>query len=236
MTKKDLVLDFTSLLDVILIILFVVITGVGQASIDAKEALEEKESENTLIRSELSQKEKDSIKLIEENRSMAMIVEAMKKEASKLSQENNILKAAANRRDIDVGKLYESLMKKSEKYTLICIPFVNDENNEKDEVEVKLYSGENGREQEALASVILEHDFNLSTEERSFKNREMQEELYQVLDKNIHDSDVELLLFTVQYTYGDKNFSQSDLDIIDGAIKDIESRRNKTCFVDRVKQ
>ena len=36
MKKRDLVLDFTSLLDVIMIILFVVISSMGQASFNAK--------------------------------------------------------------------------------------------------------------------------------------------------------------------------------------------------------
>lgn len=234
MKKRDLVLDFTSLLDVIMIILFVVITSVGQTSIDAKNELQSAKEEKTAIKTVLAEGEKEKQKLKEEQKSLMAELETVSEELSRLSKENNVLKAASNRTDIDPAKLYESLMRKSEKFTIICLPFVGQ--SEKDEVEVKLYSGEAGKEQEALASVIFEHDFSLSSEERNFKNKEMQERLYQILDRNIKNSDISLILFMVQYTYGDKNFSQSDLDIIDGAIKDIELRRNKTCFVDRVKQ
>ena len=54
MKKRDLVLDFTSLLDVIMIILFVVISNMGQASLDAKKAAEAKMAENIGIQQNLS--------------------------------------------------------------------------------------------------------------------------------------------------------------------------------------
>lgn len=236
MKKKDLVLDFTSLLDVIMIILFVVITSVGQTSIDAKEELKEAKAEKTSIQKELQKEEDAGLKLKEEAKALMVKLEELKKEKEDLDKENRLLKAMRDKTASDTKELYESLMKKSKKFTLVCLPFKNASQSGKEEVEIKLYSGENGGEQEVLSSVIFEHDFSLSSEERSFKNRRMQEELYKAFDRHIKDSDTELLIFTVQYTYGDKSFSQSDLDMIDGAIKELERRRNKTCFIDRVKQ
>ncbi len=59
MKKRDLVLDFTSLLDVIMIILFVVISSMGQASFDAKEMAQNQMKENAGIQQELEASRQD---------------------------------------------------------------------------------------------------------------------------------------------------------------------------------
>ncbi len=53
MKKRDLVLDFTSLLDVIMIILFVVISSMGQASFNAKEEAQKQLEENAKVEQNL---------------------------------------------------------------------------------------------------------------------------------------------------------------------------------------
>ncbi len=61
MKKWDLVFDFTSLLDIIMIILFVVIFGMKQASLDAqKEAQEQMEENYAALQKELEQLTKEN--------------------------------------------------------------------------------------------------------------------------------------------------------------------------------
>lgn len=232
--KRDLVLDFTSLLDVIMIILFVVLAGVGQASIDAKEELKVKKEENQFFREALVKKEEDKSKLEKKNMTLADELSKLLEDNKKLAEENKLLQATSSRMDLDPRVSYENLMKKSLKFTLVCTPFVASPEGNKDEVEVKLYLGTRGKDQEALSRIVIEHDFSLTPEERVFKNERMKEELYQILERSI-SYETELLLFTVQFTYEDKNFSQSDLDIIEGAIKDLERRKSKTCFIEKVR-
>ena len=56
MKKRDLVLDFTSLLDVIMIILFIVMSTMGQASSDVQKEAQAQVEDNA----EMQQKLKDS--------------------------------------------------------------------------------------------------------------------------------------------------------------------------------
>lgn len=216
MKKRDLVLDFTSLLDVIMIILFVVISGMGQASMNAKKEAEEKIKEVEGIKKELS-----------------VTRTSLEEKVDSLLKENETLKAKAESQDMDEAKLYESLMEKSTKITLVCLPYVNDGKNE---VKIRIYSGRGGREQEERSSVIFNHDFNLSREERLSENAKMQERMYQALEKEVSGIETRLVLVEIQYTYGDKNFSQSDLDVINGAVQDLERKLNKTCYIDKMKQ
>ena len=55
-------------------------------------------------------------------------------------KENNLYKTE----DIDKGLLYESLMEKSKKITLICTPYINSNKSNSNEVEITVYSGESG--------------------------------------------------------------------------------------------
>ena len=103
MKKRDLVLDFTSLLDVIMIILFVVISSMGQASFHAKEEAE-KQIEDT----------KQSLKDLQNKyNEMGADNEELQKQIEELVKENNLYKTE----DIDKGLLFEKLMEESKKIT-----------------------------------------------------------------------------------------------------------------------
>ena len=93
-----------------------------------------------------------------------------------------------------------------------------------------------GGEQEALDIVIFTHNFNLTREERMIKNAEMQADMYRSLENIIKGNDLEFVFITIEYTYGDKNFSQTDLNNIIKAVDDLERNYSITCYIDKVKQ
>ena len=121
MKKRDLVLDFTSLLDVIMIILFVVISSMGQASFNAKEEAQKQMEENAGIQQELEIAQQSLQHLQNEYDEMGANNQELQKQVQELMKENNLYK----REDIDKALLYESLMEDSKKITLICTPYIN---------------------------------------------------------------------------------------------------------------
>lgn len=232
MKKRDLVLDFTSLLDVIMIILFVVISSMGQASFDAKEMAQNQMKENAGIQQELEDSRQDLGTLQNKYDDMVIYCDSLQQQIKELIKENNLYKTE----DIDRELLYESLIEKSKKITLICTPYINSNKSDGNEVEITVYSSESGDEQEALDIVIFTHNLDLTRDERIVKNAEMQADMYKSLENLIKDTDLDLVFFTIEYTYGDKNFSQTDLNNIVRAIDDIERNYSVTCYIDKVKQ
>lgn len=236
MRKRDLVLDFTSLLDVIMIILFVVLSNIGQVSYDAKEEAQARMEENIKMQQELNEIQ---LALADLQNKYDETVEnngELKKQLEELSNENNLYKAKDAKADVDEAQLYESLMEKSQKITLICKPYINSNKSDSNEVEITIYSAENGDEQEAFGVVIFTHNFDLTREERAIKNAEMRDGMYRSLENIIKDKDLKFILITIEYTYGDKNFSKTDLNNILGAIDDIERNYSLTCYIDKIKQ
>lgn len=233
MRKKDLVLDFTSLLDVIMIILFVVLSTMGQAS---KEEAQAKIQENVELHQELSDFQQVLTNLQNEYDKINLSNEELQKQLEELSNENNLYKARYDSKNINEAQLYESLMQKSQKITLVCTPYINSSKSDGNGVEITLYSEKVEDEQESFDVVIFPHNFDLTKEERAIKNAEMQANMYNALESIIKDNDLKLVLITIEYTYDDKNFSQSDLNNIVGAIDDIERNYSVTCYIDKIKQ
>ena len=60
--------------------------------------------------------------------------------------------------------------------------------------------------------------------------------MYSSLENLIKGNDLELIFITIEYTYGDKNFSQTDLNNIIKAVDDLERNYSITCYIDKVKQ
>lgn len=236
MKKRDLVLDFTSLLDVIMIILFVVISNMGQASLNAKEEAQAKMEENIGIQQELKNIQQALIDLQSEYDAISINNDDLQKQIEELSKENNLYKARDDEADINEAQLYESLMEKSQKITIICTPYTNSNKSDSNEVEITIYSTKVGDEQEEVEIVTFTHNFDLTREERVIKNAEMQADMYKSLENVIKNNDLELALITIEYTYGDKNFSQTDLNNIIRAVNDIERNYSITCYIDKVKQ
>ena len=231
MKKRDLVLDFTSLLDVIMIILFIVMSTMGQASSDVQKEAQAQVEDNAEMQQKLKDSQHDLMDLQNEYAEMVANNGELQKQLEDLLEERELYKM-----DVDEMLLYEELMKKSKKITLICKPYINPNKSDSNEGEVTVYSGDNGEEQEALDVVTFTHNFNLSREERSEKNAQMRENMYRSLENIIGDKDLERVFITIEYTYGDKGFSKIDLDNIMGAVEDIERNYSITCYIDKIKQ
>lgn len=236
MKKKNIALDFTSLLDIIMILLFIVISTMGMNTLNAKRDLETEMAKKAAAETELSRKVEEVSKLEEDAEAMKAAYEEEALKAQRLEDENNMLKAVTFESNIDKTKLYESLMRKTQKLTLICTPKRIEGQKEAHEVEVAIYTAKGSEDQEALSKVLIEHNFGLTREERLRKNSEMREFLYASLAEIVKSNEAQLYLISIQYSYGDVNFSQTDLEIIEEAIKDIERRLNKSCYVEKLKQ
>lgn len=239
MRKKNIGLDFSSLLDIIMILLFVVTSTMGINSINVKRELEAESSKKEAIQAELNLKSEKVSKLEEAVSELKSSFEEKVGELETLEAENLMLKSLTFNSKIDERALYESLMRKSKKLTLKCTTKSLTEKrageNEAHEVEVTIYSDRASEDMEALGTVILEHNFSLTREERLRRNAEMKEFLYASLAELVKTAEAELYLISIQYDYKDVNFSQVDLEIIEEAIKDLERRLNKSCYIERLK-
>ena len=212
MKKRDLVLDFTSLLDVIMIILFVVVSNMGQNALNVQA---------------------ESKKQAEE---LQNIVDTLTKENEDLKHQNELLSALAGKSDINESEVLDALLKKSAQITLDCNTYVDEEKSDSNRVDVTIYKGKGIEDQESDGTISFSHNLNLSTDEREEKNAAMQRDMLIKLKDVIEPLDVELVIISIQYKYDDVNFSVSDLNNIVGAIDDLERELGITCFVDNIKR
>ncbi len=235
MKKRDIVLDFTSLLDVIMIILFLIIAGMKQTSDNTDNGLKEKderiaqlENEIEKVNSELELSSSDLKKEVSEKNDIKLSYDELKNEYDLLSAEKGF-------DEIEDNVLLETLLNKTDKLVFNCTSYSKENNSDEASVEIKIYFAENGKDPEEINMAVLKHDFRLNSEERKKKNAEMQANLFKILKDVVSDSDSDCILATIQYPYNDKNFSQTDLEIIYGALNDIETSCSKKCFTDKVK-
>ncbi len=241
MGKKNILLDFTSLLDVIMIILFVVICKLGQASMEvnasaqeaiakadvAQEALEEAQGALEDAQAELERMTKrDTIQ--------TSIIEELEGRNEALTVENEELKAAAEE-SFDREKVMEELLGNSLNLQLICSTYTDENKSASQMVNITIYKEQESEELEAGRIVTFVHDYELSAERRAVKNAQMQKELYDALYEAWRGSNADFLLISVEYTYADVNFSQTDLDIIYGAVEDLERECGIKCFINKIK-
>lgn len=152
-----------------------------------------------------------------------------------LEKENLRLSAKDGESGIDSADLYEALMQSAAKITLFCETHENSEKTKSNEVEITVYAGKD-EDFAQRGIVVFPHDFGLSKTKRAEANTKMKADLYAVLEEILADDPSELVLITVEYTYGDINFSQTDLDIIAAAAEDVESLMHKTCYIDKIKK
>lgn len=217
MKKKELILDFTSLLDVIMILLFVVISNMNQTSLaineEAEKAVAEAQSQYADMNSRL---------------------EELQNEYNMLQNEYDYLKITTDY-DADDTSVYEATIERMAKVVLICNTDENDLTGNY-EVKIDLYlDGNMNGESTFLESVIIEHDLDLSREEREKFNAEQVLNVTKVLSGALRDVDKEMIWVSIQYAYDDENFSSSDLRIIKESIHNLQRSFSKTCYVDEIK-
>lgn len=217
MKKKELILDFTSLLDVIMILLFVVISNMNQASISVNEETK------TALSEAQSQIEDFSNQL-----------EDMRMEYDSLQNEYDYLKITTGY-DANDMTVYEATIERVAKVILICNTSKNAITGNY-EVSVDIYLSENvSGESSFVESVIIEHDLDLTQDERREFNAEQILNMTRVLSNVLRDVDESMIWISIQYAYDDENFSNSDLRIIRESINNLERSFAKSCYTDEIR-
>lgn len=248
MKKRELILDFTSLLDVIMILLFVVISNMSLASVNANAAAkEETEAAKEALAAEQLQAEEAAEKIAELNEKLAELEGVNQKNAdlelelqvllenhTALLEEYDYLKIIT---DFDASdtSAYGQVIERMTKVLLLCETGVNEDTG-MPEVRVGIYrSGQETEEETYVTSVRLVHDFSLTKEEREKLAAEQVTEMTKALSGALRENSEEVIWCSVQYAYDDENFSRSDLEVIDEAIRNLERSFSKTCFMEKIK-
>ncbi|MBR4019415.1 MAG: hypothetical protein IKK12_07685, partial [Clostridia bacterium] len=168
MKKKELMLDFTSLLDVILILLFIVIANMNQASAavgeeltaqltDSEARIQMLEEERTQLSAQL-----EEMRISEaENAAVIQEFDQLQERFEALQEEYDHLKITTNYDEDDIS-VYREAIEKTTRVVLMCDTSLNPATGNQ-EVKVDIYfdSGEEGK-QSYVSSVVLVHDFSLS--------------------------------------------------------------------------
>ena len=248
MKKRELILDFTSLLDVIMILLFVVISNMSLVSANANAAAkEETEAAKEALAAEQFQTEEAAEKIAELSEKLAELEEVKQNNAdlelelqvllenhTALLEEYDYLKIIT---DFDASdtSAYGQVIKRMTKVLLLCETGRNEETGFP-EVRVGIYrSGETAEEQTYVTSVVLLHDFSLTKEERAELTAEQVTEMTRALSGALRENSEAVVWCSVQYAYDDENFSHSDLEVIGEAIRNLERSFSKTCFMEKIK-
>ena len=248
MKKRELILDFTSLLDVIMILLFVVISNMSLASVNANAAAkEETEAAKEALAAEQLQAEEAAEKIAELSEKLAEL-EGVKQNNADLELELQVLleNHTALLEEYDYLKIitdfdasdtsaYGQVIKRMTKVLLLCETGRNEETGFP-EVRVGIYrSGQGAEEETYVTSVRLVHDFSLTKEEREKLAAEQVTEMTKALSGALRENSEEVIWCSVQYAYDDENFSQSDLEVMNEAIRNLERSFSKTCFMEKIK-
>lgn len=248
MKKRELILDFTSLLDVIMILLFVVIGNMSLASANVNAAArEETEAAQEALAAEQLQAEEAAEKIKElegklaelegvnqKNADLELELKVLLENHTALLEEYDYLKIIT---DFDASdtSAYGQVIERMTKVLLLCETGQNEATG-LPEVRVGIYRSD-GTEQEKsfVTSVVLTHDFSLSKEERAEFTAGQVTELTKALSGALRGNTEEVVWCSVQYAYDDENFSQSDLEVIGEAIRNLERSFSKTCFMEKIK-
>lgn len=216
--KKDLILDFTSLLDVIMILLFVVICNMSKASLEANENA--KKSQESLADAETK-------------------LEDMQDKLDALSADNEALNMELSGYQINSGdpvsdEAYEAILGSTTKVIMKCETGMDTETN-KHMVSIDIViKNKDETARQTTAKII--HDFDLSRRERDEFNAKQIGSIKEELKKYLTYSDTKLIWVLIEYDYRDENFSNADLEIIHDAVEMIEADKNVTCYIEEMKK
>lgn len=246
MKKRQLILDFTSLLDVIMILLFVVISNMSIASlkvneeasqnaIEAGAQIETLTGEKQELLLQLESAKEDSEEYRNAYDEVLASLKELESKYAGLQEEYDYLKIVTGY-DSNNTLVYEEALKRMAKVVLIC-DTGTDAATGNPCVEIKIYRSESGAEtqQSYAESVKVIHDFSLTKDERAKFNAEQVIEVTKALSGVLRNEANNIIWFLVQYKYDDENFSNTDLEIISKAIENLEKSFSKSCYMEEVK-
>ncbi|MBO5227732.1 MAG: hypothetical protein J6B39_01910 [Lachnospiraceae bacterium] len=247
MKKRQLILDFTSLLDVIMILLFVVISNMSIASLKVNEEASQSameagaqidrltgEKEDLLLQLETLEKQGEEYE--QAYMEAASSLKELEGAYTKLQEDYDYLKIVTDY-DPDNTLVYEEALKRMAKIVLICETGI-DTATGNPFVEVKIYRSGAGAvdvQQAYAESFKIVHDFSLTKDERIKFNAEQVIAVTKALSGVLRDEVNNIIWFSVQYEYDDENFSNTDLEIISKAVENLERSFAKSCYVEEVK-
>jgi len=241
--KREKNLDFTSLLDVIMILLFIVLSGIGRKAQITEAELQKAESRAQATEAELQKAESRAAKLDES-------VQAYEGEIAKLAAENidlnteldAVLEQYTDLRTIaDYGsdnnyrKAYPAVLRRVAKSTIVCLP-EPEAHSDRWNVRVDVYIDKTYDNSLVYTDTCtLIHDYGLSPYERRRANARQELEMTKFLEACLMQDEepMEYCYITIQYPAGDENFSSLDLDIIERAISNIQNQRGLKCYIEK---
>ena len=241
MKKKELMLDFTSLLDVILILLFIVIANMNQASAAVGEELT---AQLTDYEAQVHMMEEEQVQLsaqleemqimADDNDSLKQQLRQMEERYDELQDEYDHLKIITNYDEDDVS-LYRAAIEKTVRVVLLCDTSLNSATGNQ-EVKVDIYRDDEEAGQQAYTgSAVLVHDFSLSEEQRERLWADQTVDMTMALSDALRDTEGRIAWFSIQYSYDDKNMAKSDIELIKKSIENLEHSFGIPCYAEEMK-
>ena len=226
--KRNNYLDFTSLLDVIMILLFIVLTSIGNKAITAQEQLTESLAEADSRINELEKKNED---LQNDLTDIEATYQELNSQFETLSQQYNDL-LLIHEKSLDNSDIYSAVINKITKILLVCNP-EQDKRTGDWNVAIELYLGKNyNKETQYINTTSIIHDLNLSNSDRKVFNEKQTNQIVEFLDSNLDNHDVDAFYIILQYPYSDENISSLDLSVLEESIKRYELKTNVKCIVE----
>lgn len=224
MKRGELVLDFTSLLDVILILLFIVTSGIGQSSQAASDRAEQSAAQ-AQARAEALEGERGRL---------SQELDELREKYDRLLEDYDYLKITS-RYDAGDTSVYRQAIGRVTQAVLDCRGAGSGSTAQ---AEFRLYVAAAGGDGRAVFSGqrSVVHDFALSPAQRAERSAQQANELAKLLADTLRDDDAPVIWFTIQYNYEDENFTYSDLEIIRKAINIFEAAFDKPCYYSVLKR
>ncbi|MBQ3131399.1 MAG: hypothetical protein IJC24_01705 [Clostridia bacterium] len=241
MKKRELMLDFTSLLDVILILLFIVIANMNQASLAVGDELTAQLTQADTKVQTLEEEREELISQLEEmrineadNAALQQQLEQMEESYAALQEEYDHLKIITDYDEDDIS-VYQAAIEKTTRVVLMCDTELNTVTGNQ-EVTVDIYLDRGGEgNQSYVSSVVLVHDFNLSGAERERLWADQTVDMTMALSAALRENTGRMAWLSIQYHYDDKNFANSDIEIIKKAIENLEHSFGIPCYAEEMK-
>lgn len=218
--KRDLVLDFTSLLDVIMILLFVVICSMNHAAMEANENAKAANNKLDYAKEQLEENE--------------AVMEELKADNAALKSELMQFAINGEETSIDMAEAYGLAIDNTVKVVLECDTGMDIATNNHIVLIDARIKGEDIETTHKELTIV--HDFSLDKDERARFNARQVKNICDKLNEALSEVHAPLIWFMVEYEYKDENFSNADLEILREAIDDLSLMLDIRCQIEEIKK
>ena len=227
--RRDIVLDFTALLDVIMIILFMVILGANQTTAGANEAAEAAREEMLAVKQEYSVLQGEYGDLYD---AYGNLTDAY----AELTEDYSDLDALVHGGEEEIGRQYRALAGRTAKIELVFDAQIP-EQGDNTEVVIDAYLDEDntgGRVSSNVGTLKIVHNFTLSRDRRDAFNAEQVNTMTEVIRSMAETTDCESVWFVLMYRYDDPNISSLDQAMVMQAIDNAQLTTDRYLFYSRI--